>query len=62
MDNLFSTHPATQNRIAALEQLAAQMGRGNGYQPRQAAPTYSAPARGAPRGPWGGSPRRGPWG
>ena len=27
MDNLFSTHPATENRIAALEQLAAQMGR-----------------------------------
>jgi heat shock protein HtpX len=26
MDNLFSTHPATENRIAALEQLAAQMG------------------------------------
>lgn len=26
MDNLFSTHPATENRIAALEQLAVQMG------------------------------------
>src|SRR5215475_12515044 len=26
MDNLFSTHPATENRIAALRQLAAQMG------------------------------------
>jgi heat shock protein HtpX len=26
MDNLFSTHPATANRIAALRQLAAQMG------------------------------------
>ncbi len=26
MDNLFSTHPSTENRIAALEQLAAQMG------------------------------------
>jgi heat shock protein HtpX len=55
MDNLFSTHPATENRIAALEQLAAQMGRG-GYarqaQPRQAVPSH---------GPWGGS-RRGPWG
>jgi len=25
MDNLFSTHPATKNRIAALEQLAAQL-------------------------------------
>jgi heat shock protein HtpX len=59
MDNLFSTHPATQNRIAALEQLAAEMGRGGGgYQPRQAAPAPQA------RGPWGGgnAPRRGPWG
>jgi len=26
MDNLFSTHPATENRIAALRQLAAQLG------------------------------------
>jgi heat shock protein HtpX len=26
MDNLFSTHPSTANRIAALERLAAQMG------------------------------------
>ena len=26
MDNLFATHPATENRIAALRQLAAQMG------------------------------------
>jgi heat shock protein HtpX len=26
MDNLFSTHPSTENRIAALEQLAARMG------------------------------------
>jgi heat shock protein HtpX len=26
MDNLFSTHPATENRIAALQRLAVQMG------------------------------------
>ena len=26
VDNLFTTHPATENRIAALQQLAAQMG------------------------------------
>jgi heat shock protein HtpX len=26
MDNLFSTHPSTENRIAALERLAQQMG------------------------------------
>jgi heat shock protein HtpX len=50
MDNLFSTHPATQNRIAALEELAAQMGLahfGGGH--------GSAPAD---SGPWG-QPR--PW-
>lgn len=28
MDNLFSTHPATENRIAALEQQAREMGQG----------------------------------
>jgi heat shock protein HtpX len=26
MDNLFSTHPATENRIAALQRIAVQMG------------------------------------
>jgi heat shock protein HtpX len=26
MDNLFSTHPSTENRIAALERLGVQMG------------------------------------
>ncbi len=55
MDNLFSTHPATENRIAALEQLAAHMGRG-GVAPRPE-PRHTVPAQ----GPWGGA-RRGPWG
>ena len=50
MDNLFATHPATENRIAALQQLATQMGRGSFAQ----APTSSAAG-----GPWG---RRSPWG
>jgi heat shock protein HtpX len=58
MDNLFTTHPATQNRIAALQQLASQMGaRGGMMQQRPAAP--------AATGPWnngGSAPRRGPWG
>lgn len=50
MDNLFSTHPATENRIAALEQLAAELGSvRSGYRP-QPRPAAS---------PWG---RRGPWG
>jgi heat shock protein HtpX len=46
MDNLFSTHPSTENRVAALEQLAAQMG-----------VVRSRPAPSA-SGPWG---RRRPW-
>jgi len=52
MDNLFATHPSTQNRIAALQQLAATLG-------------IRAPQRAAAaaRGLWGGAPRsRGPWG
>jgi heat shock protein HtpX len=57
MDNLFSTHPATENRIAALEQLAAQMGRAGFVRP---APRYDTPAH----GPWGNTDgtRGGPWG
>src|SRR5262249_46996508 len=59
-DNLFSTHPATENRIAALQELARELGQGGygggprGYTPR-------------PAGPWGNtsgntSSSRGPWG
>src|SRR5262249_12563351 len=55
MANLFATHPSTENRIAALQQLAAEMG-------AQA----SAPLGGRTspsHGPWGGGgARRGPWG
>ena len=50
MDNLFATHPATQNRIAALQQLAADIGRGSSARP---------PASPAAGGPWG---RQNPWG
>jgi heat shock protein HtpX len=53
MDNLFATHPAPENRIAALEQLAAEMGQ-SGYLP-------TGPAIAAAHGPWGGA-SRGPWG
>ena len=55
MDNLFATHPSTENRIAALQQLAAEMG-GQGAAPvgGRAYPS---------RGPWSrNSARRGPWG
>ncbi len=48
MDNLFSTHPATENRIAALEAMAGE------------SPPTLDPASG---GPWDSPARRnGPWG
>jgi heat shock protein HtpX len=51
MDNLFATHPSTENRIAALQRLSGQSG---------GAASDPAPA---PHGPWNGSnSRRGPWG
>jgi heat shock protein HtpX len=56
MDNLFSTHPNTENRIAELEKLAAEMG--------ASASSYPAPSGGASAGPWGAASERpgGPWG
>jgi heat shock protein HtpX len=51
MDNLFATHPSTENRIAALQKLAGQSG--EGLAPRPASDS---------RGPWNSGPRRGPWG
>lgn len=45
-DNLFSTHPVTANRIAALRQLASEMS-------SDTAPASPWPAAEAKRGPWG---------
>src|SRR6476660_4905794 len=46
IDNLFSTHPSTENRIAELQRLAAELG-------TRAGPTPSTrPDSGARRGPW----------
>ncbi len=59
MDNLFSTHPATENRISALRKLAAQMGQSWGATGGQ--PAAAAAGRSAGRGPWG-SRGSGPWG
>jgi heat shock protein HtpX len=58
MDNLFATHPSTANRIAALQELAARMGRNADVRP--AATAYNTPAG----GPWGRQNSRptGPWG
>ena len=60
MDNLFSTHPNVQNRIAQLDEIAARMGQGAGVQTLSPRPRAS--------GPWGGAGpqvsgyrRRGPW-
>jgi heat shock protein HtpX len=50
MDKLFSTHPATENRIAALKRIAAEFG---------------ATAEPASAGPWSAGaaqPNKGPWG
>jgi heat shock protein HtpX len=58
MDNLFSTHPSTENRIAALQQLARQMGQ-DGFSTRPAA---GSTPRSTSAGPWGRSARRSPWG
>jgi heat shock protein HtpX len=61
MDNLFSTHPSTENRIAALQRLAQEVGRGvaqNGFGTRSSVPSYPE----QPGGPWGRPPSRGPWG
>ena len=41
MDNLFSSHPATENRVAELQKMAAAMGTPETFQNRAA------------RGPWG---------
>ena len=65
MDNLFATHPAVENRIAQLQQIAAEMGRTAGpapahpdFTPGAAGPVWRVPqftdTEGRrERGPWG---------
>jgi heat shock protein HtpX len=69
MDSLFSTHPATANRIAALDALAQEMARG-GVDLGGELPSRSGDVSGE-RGPWSGDtpprdpgngPSSGPWG
>jgi len=45
MDNLFSTHPSTENRVAALARLSRDLGLGDFAVPEPSAPS-------APPGPW----------
>ncbi len=51
MDNLFSTHPDVQNRIAALKRLSQEMG-GQQVSSRPAARSRPARRRQAAAGPW----------
>ncbi len=60
MDNLFSTHPNPENRIAALVEQARGMGAGGVSSTGFAPSAPSGPTRGYGRD--GGAPRRGPWG
>ncbi|PBC10694.1 zinc metalloprotease HtpX [Mesorhizobium sp. WSM3859] len=72
MDNLFSTHPSTENRIAALQEMARAMG-GASPADRRAASVPPIQPEEAPAGPWGKpaqpappaeppQPRPNPWG
>ena len=57
VDSLFTTHPSTENRIAALQQLAAEFGALGSARSAPGAANYPS------RSPWGRAPSsRGPWG
>jgi heat shock protein HtpX len=70
MDNLFATHPDTENRIAALQRIASDMGAGSGGPspgPWSSAPAAGDPVRTGWRVPATGQAidedhTRGPWG
>ncbi|MFK0297835.1 zinc metalloprotease HtpX [Brevundimonas sp. NPDC090276] len=65
-DNLFSTHPATGNRVRALMELGASMGMSRPAASIPVAPapapTASAPRTSVPTTPSAPSAPRGPWG
>ena len=62
MDGLFSTHPATANRVAALEELAARMGPPPSSSASSRIPASPPRVASRPAGPWGQQGRRNPWG
>ncbi|OAP38891.1 peptidase [Sinorhizobium glycinis] len=62
MDNLFSTHPNTENRVAALERMAGEMPAGSTSPVRP--DNAVRKSRSVPRTGWGrggSEPPRGPW-
>lgn len=71
MDNLFSTHPNTENRIAALQQMAGAFRQAQAYQQSTEPVSAARPQRTARSVPntganstWGrgsSEPRKGPW-
>ena len=71
MDGLFSTHPNTENRIAALQAMAQEPGSDAAPRPRvQPRTEQTAPDTDASEGPWdrererrdGGPAEANPWG
>ena len=65
MDNLFSTHPNTENRIAALEALAREMGQTGGPRADGGIGRDSSVGNDTDPGPWSQQRSRdasGPWG
>ena len=59
LDSLFSTHPPVEQRIAALQELARDMGQSaSGGEPNRDMARASVPQS----GPWAERPRGGPWG
>jgi heat shock protein HtpX len=73
MDSLFSTHPSTDNRIAALQEMARQMGDGASRTAPRQTPMQPQAEEQQPSGPWGqaaqpeqpaesAEPKSNPWG
>ena len=56
IDSLFSTHPNTNNRVAALQVLAQKWGTAGG-----ATISRRHPAQSTSSGPWDAQPKKGPW-
>jgi heat shock protein HtpX len=65
VDSLFSTHPAVENRIAALKELAVELGQlGDTDAGTRYGETGDLPEPGVPEvsGPWSSRRNRNPWG